>query len=70
MDSPVPMLVLVILYLIVVRYGPRIMESRQPIEMKTVMVIYNLGLVLLSLYMSLEVRECVLQIDYILQLLY
>ena len=70
MDSPVPMLVLVILYLIVVRYGPRIMESRQPIEMKTVMVIYNLGLVLLSLYMSLEVRECVLRIDYILQLLY
>ena len=49
------MLALVALYLVVVRYGPRVMKNRQPLELKPLMFVYNFALVLLSFYMSLEV---------------
>ena len=57
MESPYPMLVLVALYLLVVRYGPRIMKNRQPFELQSLMKVYNFALVLLSLYMTTEVSK-------------
>ncbi len=36
--------------------GPRIMKNREAFNLKLVLVVYNLGLVILSIYMLCEVR--------------
>ncbi|GFS10408.1 elongation of very long chain fatty acids protein [Elysia marginata] len=53
-DSPWPVWILTILYLVCVFVGPRIMRDRKPFSLQYFMVVYNLGLVVLSLYMFAE----------------
>ena len=55
MQSYVPTLCVVGVYLIVATVGPRIMANRKPINVQLPMQIYNLCLVLLSVYMFHEV---------------
>ncbi|XP_070199142.1 very long chain fatty acid elongase 1-like isoform X2 [Littorina saxatilis] len=52
--SPWPTVTLVILYLLAVQYGQRVMAHRTPFDLKGVMVVYNVCLVLLSVYMVYE----------------
>ncbi|XP_072857040.2 very long chain fatty acid elongase 4 isoform X1 [Pogona vitticeps] len=52
--SPVPVILIFILYLIIVAVGPRIMQQRKPVRLKGFLVIYNLSVVLLSVYMFYE----------------
>ncbi|XP_022106344.1 elongation of very long chain fatty acids protein 4-like [Acanthaster planci] len=54
MDSPVPSYSLVMLYLMVVWWGPRYMADRKPFDLKYIMMAYNLALVVLSAYMFKE----------------
>ncbi|XP_046353443.1 elongation of very long chain fatty acids protein 4-like [Haliotis rufescens] len=54
MDSPVPSVVIFLLYLLVVWLGPRIMAGRKPVNLKLVLIPYNFGLVALSCYMFCE----------------
>ena len=42
-------------YLLFVKYGTVMMKERKPFDLKYFMHAYNLGLVLLSVYMSIEV---------------
>lgn len=53
-DSPWPVWILTALYLVIVIVGPHLMRNRPAFDLKWFMVIYNLGLVALSLYMFLE----------------
>ena len=55
MQSYVPTLCVVGIYLVVAITGPRIMANRRPINVQLPMLIYNLGLVVLSVYMFYEV---------------
>ncbi|CAB4014696.1 Elongation of very long chain fatty acids 4, partial [Paramuricea clavata] len=43
-----------LLYLFVVKIGPKFMEKRQPFELRIPMAIYNLGATALSLYCFTE----------------
>nr|XP_020671317.1 elongation of very long chain fatty acids protein 4-like [Pogona vitticeps] len=52
--SPVPVILIFILYLIIVAVGPRIMQQRKPLRLKGFLAIYNLSVVLLSVYMFYE----------------
>lgn len=64
MESPIPTLVMVAVYLyIVVFLGPWLMANRKPFKLKTVLVVYNAAQVLFSLAMLWEVR--VLFITYL-----
>uniref|UniRef100_A0A4W2DZG1 Elongation of very long chain fatty acids protein n=1 Tax=Bos indicus x Bos taurus TaxID=30522 RepID=A0A4W2DZG1_BOBOX len=54
LDNYVPTLVCSILYLLIVWLGPKYMKTRQPFSCRRILVVYNLGLTLLSLYMFCE----------------
>jgi len=42
-------------YLLFLWIGPKIMKNRAPIEMRWLLVVYNMGLMALSLYMMIEI---------------
>ena len=55
MQSPLPTVSLILLYLLIVRYGPRIMKNRAPFEMKPFLFVFNSAITLLYIYLSKEV---------------
>ncbi|XP_071487643.1 very long chain fatty acid elongase 7-like [Diadema antillarum] len=48
MDSVWPGTFLVVIYLIIVWFGPKLMEHREPFKLREVLIVYNLAMVLLS----------------------
>ena len=56
MSTPWPTLGLVFLYVMLVTIGPKIMKNREPFGLKWILVVYNFGVVILSVYMLCEVR--------------
>ena len=54
--SPAPILLSVGVYLYLVKMGPIWMKSRKAYDLKNTMIIYNICMVLLSLYMFYEVQ--------------
>ncbi|XP_021373456.1 elongation of very long chain fatty acids protein 7-like [Mizuhopecten yessoensis] len=54
MSSFIPSLVICVLYVIIVQFGPTIMANRKPMEIKNVLLVYNLGMVALSTYIFME----------------
>lgn len=58
MSSPLPQTIIIAAYIyFVTSLGPRIMENRKAFDLKGVLVIYNFGVVALSLYMIYEVSR-------------
>ena len=57
MKTPIPIASIFVLYLFVVWLGPIYMKNKPALHIKWLMVLYNLGLVALSLYMFYEVRS-------------
>ncbi|KAJ8306553.1 hypothetical protein KUTeg_017098 [Tegillarca granosa] len=55
-DNPVYVWILTVLYILFVYLGPKFMKNRKPFQFQAFMVIYNLGLVALSVYMFVESR--------------
>nr|WPT09941.1 elongation of very long chain fatty acids 2/5 protein [Namalycastis rhodochorde] len=53
-QNPLYVIILTILYLGFVWLGPKWMRHRQPFKLQSFMVVYNLGLVFLSIYMVIE----------------
>jgi len=53
------MIAAVILYLVFVVVVPRLMENRPPMDLKTLIIVYNFILVGISGYMCLEVHSLV-----------
>jgi len=57
MDSPVPTILIVLLYLyVVVIFGPRMMANRKPYKLRGILVAYNAFQVVFSLEMMYEVN--------------
>ncbi|XP_068137463.1 very long chain fatty acid elongase 5 isoform X1 [Hyperolius riggenbachi] len=54
LDNYIPTFVCTALYLFIVWIGPKYMQNRQPASCRGILVVYNLGLTLLSLYMFYE----------------
>ncbi|XP_071156409.1 very long chain fatty acid elongase AAEL008004-like [Mytilus edulis] len=55
MSSPWPCLMIMLMYLILVKMGPTIMKNRKPLELKNVLLSYNIGLVFLSGYCFIQI---------------
>ena len=55
MQSPLPTLSLITLYLITVNIGPKIMKDREPFDMKPLLFVFNGLLVVFNFWMALEV---------------
>lgn len=55
MRSPLPTLVLIILYVAMVICGPRIMRNRPAFEFKPLLFVFNSAVVALYVYLSKEV---------------
>ncbi|KAF4532048.1 hypothetical protein B566_EDAN015574 [Ephemera danica] len=55
MESPVPTVLMVATYLyIVIHLGPKLMANRKPFKLRPVLIVYNAGQVLFSLFMLWE----------------
>ncbi|KAL2100468.1 hypothetical protein ACEWY4_004862 [Coilia grayii] len=55
MSSPFPQTLIIMVYIYFVKFlGPRLMETRKPFELKTVMIIYNVNICAFCLYMFHE----------------
>ncbi|XP_063075113.1 ELOVL fatty acid elongase 8a [Engraulis encrasicolus] len=52
--SPVPITCIFLCYLVLVFFGPKVMEKRQPVNLKYILIIYNFAMVCLSAYMFYE----------------
>ncbi|ESP03632.1 hypothetical protein LOTGIDRAFT_199086, partial [Lottia gigantea] len=54
-DDPRPVWILTAAYILFVLLGPKIMKNRPPFKLQWFLILYNLGLVILSVYMFLEI---------------
>ncbi|XP_068594700.1 elongation of very long chain fatty acids protein 7a isoform X2 [Brachionichthys hirsutus] len=55
MSSPLPQIVIIASYIyFCTSFGPRMMENRKAFDLKRVLIVYNFGIVALSLYMIYE----------------
>ncbi|XP_043919688.1 elongation of very long chain fatty acids protein 5 [Protopterus annectens] len=64
LNSYLPSFFCTVLYLLVVWLGPKYMRNKQPFSCRNLLVVYNLGLTLLSMYMFYELLTGVWQGGY------
>jgi hypothetical protein len=58
MGSPMPILGIVACYVsFVLKIGPKLMASRKPFNLQTLLVAYNFSMILLSLYIAISVSR-------------
>lgn len=55
MQSPLPSFIICLAYFIFVWMGPWIMDGRKPVEMRKILIVYNLAMVGMSTYCFVEV---------------
>ena len=71
MENPLPALFIVGIYLyFVLKLGPRLMENREPMKMKPVLIIYNACLVVFSTWWVLKVNTFSVDQIYMIDLQY
>ena len=56
MSSPIPTLVILVIYLSFVKYGPIWMKKRKPYDLRFLLVVYNFAVTGLNGWMAFEVR--------------
>ncbi|KAM9154589.1 very long chain fatty acid elongase 5 isoform 1-T2 [Pangshura tecta] len=54
LDNYIPTFIFSVLYLLIVWIGPKYMQNKQPFSCRGILVVYNVGLTLLSFYMFYE----------------
>ncbi|XP_070442336.1 very long chain fatty acid elongase 5 isoform X5 [Equus przewalskii] len=64
LDNYIPTFICTAIYLLVVWLGPKYMRTRQPFSCRGILVVYNLGLTLLSLFMFYELVTGVWENNY------
>ncbi|KAK8729008.1 hypothetical protein OTU49_008586 [Cherax quadricarinatus] len=64
MSSPLPTVGLVSAYLTMVKFGPRIMSSRAPLQLRGPLIFYNLAVMLLNLYVGVELAVVSVRLRY------
>nr|QCF41170.1 Elovl2/5 [Sinonovacula constricta] len=64
-SNPIPVWILTASYLVFVLYaGPRFMQNRKPYSLQGFMVVYNLGLVVMSTWMFIEIILSITALEY------
>ena len=58
MQSPWPSFIICMVYFIFVWISPTLMRNRKPMELREILIVYNLAMVALSSYTFYEVRIC------------
>ena len=64
MSSPWPTALLTLTYLVIVAVGPKFMENRKPLDLRWLMVTYNLSMVVLCTYIWVEITVGALRRNY------
>lgn len=64
MSGPGPVLALFALYLVMANYGPSLMKSRKPMQLRWLLVAYNLYVSLLNLWIAVELCYCSYKLRY------
>ncbi|CAL4091073.1 unnamed protein product, partial [Meganyctiphanes norvegica] len=64
MQTPWPTLSLGAMYLTMVHFGPKIMANREPFQLRIPLIIYNLGAMLLNLYIGVEIAIVSVRLRY------
>uniref|UniRef100_A0A8C9LA67 Elongation of very long chain fatty acids protein n=1 Tax=Pavo cristatus TaxID=9049 RepID=A0A8C9LA67_PAVCR len=57
LDSYLPTFFLTVAYLLCIWLGNKFMKNRQPFSLRAHLIVYNLGITLLSLYMLIELKH-------------
>lgn len=63
-SSPWPTLSAFFVYLIVANYGPNLMKSRKALQLRWILVVYNLYIALLNLWIACELCYCSYKLNY------
>lgn len=64
MGSPFPTVAIFATYLLITRYGPRYMSTREPFRLKYSLIFYNMFITLLNGWMALELCWCAYKRGY------
>lgn len=64
MSSPLPVLAIFALYLVMANYGPNLMKSRKPMQLRWLLIAYNLYVSLLNLWIAVELCYCSYMLRY------
>lgn len=56
MDSPLPYAILFVVYFYATKIGPKLMEPRKPLNIKRIIIIYNIIQIFLNGLFSIKVR--------------
>lgn len=54
--SPLSVTMLLISYVLLIKIGPKLMQSRKPFELRNIMIIYNISQIILNFYVVAVVR--------------
>ncbi|KAI1281922.1 Elongation of very long chain fatty acids protein 4 [Halotydeus destructor] len=70
MSSPLPTIVILVTYLVIVKKGPRYMDQRPAMKARWPLVVYNSGITALNGWMAYELVHCAMvrKYNYICQL--
>lgn len=64
MSSPWPTISIFFLYLMAANYGPNVMKTRKPFQLRWILVFYNLYVALLNLWIAVELCYCSYMLNY------
>lgn len=64
MSNPWTTLSIFSVYLIAANYGPKMMKTRKPLQLRWVLVIYNLYVAILNLWIACELCYCAYRLKY------
>lgn len=64
MSSPWPTLSAFFIYLIMANYGPTLMKARKPLQLRWILVVYNLYVAMLNLWIACELCYCAYMLNY------
>lgn len=56
-NPPIPFAMILIGYVLMIRWGPKFMEDRRPFNLKNVLMVYNLLQVVLNFYLGIGVSK-------------
>lgn len=56
-NPPIPFAMILMGYVLMIKWGPKFMEDRRPFDLKNVMMIYNFIQVILNTYIGVDVSS-------------
>ncbi len=56
MGSPQPTILIISAYITAVKFGPNYMKNKEPVKLRWILILYNLGITLFNGWMAFEVN--------------